>query len=66
MNHLEIVHAKTTFNVQGMDCADEVAAVDRALRSMTGVNDIQVNLVLGTVTVDRGHCEHCCDHNSPR
>ncbi|MBK7576338.1 MAG: cation-translocating P-type ATPase [Ignavibacteria bacterium] len=42
----------TTFNVQGMDCADEVAAVDRALRSMTGVNDIQVNLVLGTVTVD--------------
>ncbi|MBK7411712.1 MAG: heavy-metal-associated domain-containing protein [Ignavibacteria bacterium] len=43
---------KTTFNVQGMDCADEVAAVDRALRLMTGVSHIQVNLVLGTVTVD--------------
>ncbi len=43
---------ETTLTVPEMCCADEVAAVERVLRPMPGINDVQVNLVLGTVTVD--------------
>ncbi len=34
-----------------MDCADEVEAVNRALKTLTGVEDVQVNLMAGTVAV---------------
>jgi Cd2+/Zn2+-exporting ATPase len=43
----------TTLRVTGMDCADEVAAIERALRPLAGVRAVQVNLMGGTVTV--GH-----------
>ena len=34
-----------------MDCADEVEAVNRALKPLPGVEDVQVNLMAGTVVV---------------
>ena len=42
----------TLLNVSGMDCADEVAAVERALRPIAGVKNVSVNLVVGTVAVE--------------
>ena len=41
----------TRLHVSGMDCADEVEAVNRALKPLPGVEDVQVNLMAGTVTV---------------
>lgn len=43
----------TTFRVVGMDCPDEVVAIECALKPLTGVRDVRVNLMGGTVTV--GH-----------
>ena len=43
--------ATTTLRVSGMDCADEVAAVERALKSLAGVRGVRVSLMSGTVTV---------------
>lgn len=42
---------KTTLTVTGMDCADEVEAVHRALRPMPGVQEVIVNLMGGKATV---------------
>lgn len=44
---------QTTLQVVGMDCADEVAAIEQALKPVAGVEAIKVNLMGGTVTV--GH-----------
>jgi Cd2+/Zn2+-exporting ATPase len=41
----------TVFRVAGMDCADEVEAVNRTLKPLPGVTDVQVNLMAGTVAV---------------
>src|SRR6202000_1396234 len=41
----------TALNVTGMDCASCVAHVDKALRSVAGVVDCQVNLARGRATV---------------
>jgi Zn2+/Cd2+-exporting ATPase len=41
----------TTLRVAGMDCADEVEAVERALNPLPGVRDVRVNLMGGTVAV---------------
>ncbi len=43
---------KTTLNVPGMCCADEVAAAERALRPIAGVQAVHVNLVMGTVAIE--------------
>ena len=40
----------TTLRVEGMDCADEVAALERALKPVTGIRDFKVNLMAGNVT----------------
>ena len=44
---------RTTLRVAGMDCADEVAAIERELKPLAGVAEVRVNLMRGTVTV--GH-----------
>lgn len=46
---------QTTFEVAGIDCSEEVEALQRALRPVEGVTSVRVNLMSGTVTV--GHAE---------
>ncbi len=41
----------TTLRVTGMDCADEVAAIERVLKPLAGVRDVRVNLMDGKVVV---------------
>ncbi len=41
----------TVFRVAGMDCADEVEAVNRTLKPLSGVQEVQVNLMASTVAV---------------
>lgn len=41
---------QTTLRVAGMDCADEVEAIQRVLRPIKGVRDLSVNLIAGKVT----------------
>ena len=42
---------QTTLHVAGMDCPDEIAAIERALKPLTGVGEIKVNLMAGTATI---------------
>lgn len=42
----------TTLRVTGMDCADEVETVERALKPLPGVRDVRVNLMGGKVVVE--------------
>lgn len=44
--------AQTTLKVAGMDCANEVETVERALKLMPGVRDVRVNLMGGKVVVE--------------
>lgn len=41
----------TTLRVTGMDCGDEVAAIERVLKPLAGVREVRANLMGGTVTV---------------
>lgn len=41
----------TTLQVSGMDCADEVDAIERVLRRFKGIADYKVSLMAGTVTI---------------
>jgi Cd2+/Zn2+-exporting ATPase len=41
----------TTLRVAGMDCPDEIAAIERALKPLAGVREIKVNLMAGTATI---------------
>ena len=40
-----------TFRVSGMDCAEEVAAIERTLKPIEGVRGVRANLVASSVTV---------------
>ncbi len=42
---------QTTLRVSGMDCADEVEVIERALKPLAGVRDVRVNLMGGKVVV---------------
>lgn len=42
---------KTVLRVQGMDCPDEIAAIERALKPLRGVYKIDVNLIAGTAVI---------------
>src|SRR5581483_2121773 len=42
---------QTTLRVAGMDCADEVEAIQRALKPLAGVREVRVNLMGGKVIV---------------
>jgi len=41
-------HTQTTLRVEGMDCADEVAALEQVFRRLKGVRSMRVNLMGGT------------------
>lgn len=43
--------AQTTLKVAGMDCPDEIAAIERVLKPLPGVGEISVNLMAGTATI---------------
>ena len=34
-----------------MDCPDEIAAIERALKPMAGIAEIKVNLMAGTASI---------------
>lgn len=40
-----------TFRVSGMDCAEEIAAIERAVKPITGVLGVQANIVASKVTI---------------
>ena len=42
---------QTTLKVAGMDCPDEIAAIERVLKPLAGVGEIKVNLMAGTATI---------------
>ena len=42
---------QTTLAIAGMDCAEEVAAIQRALKPMNGVRDVRTNLLAGKATI---------------
>lgn len=42
---------RTVLHVAGMDCADEVEALERVLRPLGGVREVRVNLMGGKVTL---------------
>ena len=44
-------NSQTTLRVAGIDCADEVEAVQRALKPLAGVREVRVNLMCGKVVV---------------
>ncbi len=43
--------SQTTLRVAGMDCPDEIAAIERALKPLAGVGEVKVNLMAGTATI---------------
>ncbi|RYZ89904.1 MAG: cation-translocating P-type ATPase, partial [Proteobacteria bacterium] len=45
---------QTTLRVAGMDCGEEVAAVERALKPLPDVREVRVNLMAGKVAVLHG------------
>jgi Zn2+/Cd2+-exporting ATPase len=42
---------ETVLRVMGMDCAEEVAAIQRALRPIDGVRDVRADLLTGKATI---------------
>ncbi len=48
---MQAIVGQTLLRVSGMDCADEVEAVNRVLKPLPGVAAVQVNLMAGTVAV---------------
>lgn len=42
---------QTTLRITGMDCADEVEALEQVLRPLKGVREVRVNLMGGKVTL---------------
>jgi Cd2+/Zn2+-exporting ATPase len=42
---------ETTLAVAGMDCAEEVAAIQRALKPLPGVREVRANLLAGKATI---------------
>ncbi len=42
---------QTLLRVAGMDCPDEIAAIERVLKPMAGVGEINVNLMARTATI---------------
>jgi Zn2+/Cd2+-exporting ATPase len=43
--------SKRVFKVTGMDCADETSALREAVGALSGISDVQFNLLKGTMTV---------------
>jgi Cd2+/Zn2+-exporting ATPase len=45
------VHAESTFRVEGMDCHEEVALIERRLKHLTGVESLSADVVGGRLHV---------------
>ena len=39
------IHAESTFKVQGMDCRDEVALIERRFKQLSGLEDFTADVV---------------------
>ena len=46
--------------VAGMDCPDEIAAIERVLKPLAGMGEIKVNIMAGTATVVHDHKNGIC------
>jgi Cd2+/Zn2+-exporting ATPase len=51
LNSAATAEQLTTLRVEGMDCADEVAALERVLKPVAGIREFKVNLMAGRVTI---------------
>ncbi len=49
--HQTVDERNTTLRVAGMDCPDEIAAIERVLKPLAGVGEVKVNLMAGTATI---------------
>lgn len=49
------VSEQTILKVAGMDCPDEIAAIERVLKPLEGIGEIKVNLMAGTATIGHDH-----------
>ena len=45
---------RTRFRVEGMDCASCAAKIDKAVRRIPDVTDVNVSVVAGTMSVEHG------------
>jgi len=45
------IHAESVFRVEGMDCHEEVALIDRRLKTLAGVEGWRTDVVLGRLVV---------------
>jgi Cd2+/Zn2+-exporting ATPase len=48
---LEMQTMQTTLQVLGVDCAEEVAAIQRALKPLSGVREVNVNIISGKAVI---------------
>lgn len=51
LNTKAVASEQTILRVAGMDCPDEIAAIERALKPLAGVGEVKVNLMAGTATI---------------
>ncbi|PRH87982.1 heavy metal translocating P-type ATPase [Labrys okinawensis] len=51
---MAIAATQTRYRVEGMDCASCASKIDKAVRGVTGVEDISVSVTAGTMTVKHG------------
>ncbi|MDT3376376.1 heavy metal translocating P-type ATPase [Labrys neptuniae] len=51
---MAIAATQTRYRVEGMDCASCASKIDKAVRGVTGVEDVSVSVTAGTMTVKHG------------
>src|SRR5689334_6173486 len=51
LNEDVVGNLQTTLRISGMDCADEVEALEQVLRPLKGVREVRVNLMGAKVTL---------------
>jgi Cd2+/Zn2+-exporting ATPase len=51
---MAIAATQTRYRVEGMDCASCASKIDKAVRGVTGVEDVSVSVTAGTMTVRHG------------
>ncbi|WP_454815093.1 heavy metal translocating P-type ATPase [Labrys neptuniae] len=51
---MAIAASQTRYRVEGMDCASCASKIDKAVRGVTGVEDVSVSVTAGTMTVKHG------------
>lgn len=51
---MAIAATQTRYRVEGMDCASCASKIDKAVRGVTGIEDVSVSVTAGTMTVKHG------------